>query len=362
MLNTPPPAAARPPLAFIINSVEFVNHYRLVWQELARGSFDIIAGGMEERPDDIRAFVVDAGFPCRTVVEVLASRDRYRFLVSHHPFMSSEVASISELADSHIRFMYGLGKAGWNFANWNRLYDAILCFGPHQKEALSAVTDSVLIEMGYPRFDRFFHGDFQRESLMQTYGCNPARRTLVWLPTWSDLASTGRYQDAMASLTSNFNVVVKLHPFMRHKNPQEVEELKRHQFTAVIDEPIDNVALYVLADWIIADYGGPMFGALYTDRRLLLLDLPNTEGHEFLGENSPDLMLRKVIPSVATADADQIMALLLDDSLWQQQRVVASALRKELFAPYYGCSANVAAAVLANIDSILRLQGRRRGG
>ena len=166
----------------------------------------------------------------------------------------------------------------------------------------------------------------------------------------------------MASLTSNFNVVVKLHPFMRHKNPQEVEELKRHQFTAVIDEPIDNVALYVLADWIIADYGGPMFGALYTDRRLLLLDLPNTEGHEFLGENSPDLMLRKVIPSVATADADQIMALLLDDSLWQQQRVVASALRKELFAPYYGCSANVAAAVLANIDSILRLQGRRRGG
>lgn len=352
----------RPSLAFIINSVEFVNHYRLVWQELGSGTFDVIAGGMEERPEDICAFVQSQGFPCRTIGDVLAKRDRYAHLVSHHPFMSGELASISQLADRQIRFMYGLGKGGWNFSDWNRLYDAILCFGPHQKEALSTVTDSLLIEMGYPRFDRFFHGEFDREALMQAYGCNPSRRTLVWLPTWSDLASIGRYQDAMSALTRTFNVVVKLHPFMRHKSPQEVEELKRREFTAIIDEPIDNVALYVLADWIVADYGGPMFGALYTDRRLLLLDLPGTAGHEFLGENSPDLMLRKVIPCATDPDANRILALLLDEPLWQQQRAVAAALRKELFAPYYGCSAKVAAAVLSNLDSILRLQGRRHPG
>jgi len=353
-------ASGLPALAFVINSVEFVNHYRLVWQELGNGSFAVIAGGIEEKPEAIQAFVTGQGFPCRTVADVLASRDRYRFLVSHHPFMSGELASISELGERHIRFMYGLGKAGWNFNPWNRLYEAILCFGPHQKEALAAVTDSLLIEMGYPRFDRFFHGDFQREPLLQAYGCDPSRRTLVWLPTWSDLASIARYQDVMSSLTGSFNIVVKLHPFMRHKSPQEVEELRRRRFTAIIDEPIDNVALYVLADWIVADYGGPMFGALYTDRRLLLLDLPDVGSHELLGENSPDLMLRKVVPSLAEPDPARLMALLLDEALWQRQRDVAAALRKELFAPYYGCSAKVAAAVLANIDSILALQGRRR--
>jgi hypothetical protein len=359
MLTSPASQAGRrPALAFIINSVEFVNHYRLIWQHLGADSFDIIAGGMEEKPDEIRAFVASQGFACRTIGDVLADGRRYPWLVSHHPFMSSDIASVSQLGDRHVRFMYGLGKAGWNFSEWNRLYDAILCFGPHQKDALARVTDSLLIEVGYPRFDRFFHGAFDRTQLQRDYGCDPAKRTLVWLPTWSDLASISRFQAAMSMLTGAFNVVVKLHPFARQKNPREVAELKQHRFNAIIDEPIDNVSLYVLADWIVADYGGPMFGALYTDRKLLLLDLPDTANHEFLGKDSPDLLLRQVIPSVAAPDSERIMALLLDDELWARQQAVAAALRREFFAPYYGCSAEVASAVLTNIDAIVRLQGR----
>jgi hypothetical protein len=346
-------------LAFIINSVEFVNHYRLIWELLGAGRFEVIAGGVEEKPEDIRQFVVANGFRCRTIDEVVDTRTRYRHLVSHHPFMSNRVSSLSEIADRQIRFMYGLGKGGWNFNAWNRFYDVILCFGPHQKEELAQVTDSLLIEMGYPRFDSFFDGRFDRLALADKYHCDPTRRTLVWLPTWSDLASVSRYQQAVSSLSSIFNVVVKLHPFMRFKSPDETAAVKKLAFNAVIDEPIDNVALYVLADWVLADYGGPMFGAIYTDRDLMLLDLPNTEGHEFLGQNSPDLLMRRVIPSISDADPDRILGMLLDDGLWSTQRAVRAELRRQLFAPYYGCSAQVAAAVLSNIESILRMQGRQ---
>jgi hypothetical protein len=349
-----------PSLAFAINSVEFVNHYRGVWQHLAPGSFEVIAGGVEERPEDIRAHVLAQGFPCRTMDEVVAGGTRYRSLVTHHPFISSHAETIVPLADQHIRFLYGLGKSGWNFSNWNRMYDAILCFGPHQKEELAKVTDSLLIEMGYPRFDTFFQGVFDRQELLRRYLCEPSRKTLVWLPTWSDLASVARYRDALLALTAACNVVVKLHPFMRHKNPQETAELKALPFNAVIDEPIDNVALYVMADWIIADYGGPMFGAIYTDRKLLLLDLPDIDQHELLGDSSLDVMMRLVIPSIKEPDPILIWQALEDQQLWSDQEIVRAELRSQLFAPYYGCSAQVAAAVIGNIDPILRMQGRRR--
>lgn len=347
-----------PALAFITNTAELYNHYSAVWKLLPAGSFEVIAGGIEEKPEDIRDFIAAKGYPCRTLAETMADGRRYRHLVSHHPFMSNELPSLNVLADQQIRFMYGLGKAGWNFGNWNSVYDAILCFGPYQRAELEKVSRATLIEMGYPRFDSFFDGTFDRTETLQRYHCDAGRKTIVWLPTWSDLASIGRYQDCIAMLGLRFNIIVKLHPFMRHQCPAETAALQALPFNAVIDEPIDNVALYQAADFIFADYGGPMFGALYTDRNLLLFNLPEADNHRFLGAASPDMLIRKLIPSISTPDQTEIWNLLKNDQLWEEQKRIRAELRRQLFAPYYGFSARVAADCLTNMDTILALQAK----
>jgi hypothetical protein len=351
-------AMSKPELAFITNTAELYNHYSGVWKLLPAGSFEVIAGGIEESPEGICDFIRAKGYPCSTLSETLAAGKRYRNLVSHHPFISNDLPGLHVLADRQIRFMYGLGKAGWNFGAWNQDYDAILCFGPHQRAELEKVTRATLVEMGYPRFDSFFDGSFSRKDTLARYNCDPTRKTIVWLPTWSDLASIGQYQECVAMLGLRFNVIVKLHPFMRHQCPAEAEAVKALPFNAVIDEPIDNVALYQAADFIFADYGGPMFGALYTDCNLLLLNLPGANNHHFLGANSPDMLIRKLIPNVSTPDQNAIWNMLRNDALWEEQKRIRAELRRWLFAPYFGFSAQVAANCLANIDTILDLQGK----
>ena len=349
-----------PPLGFAINSVEFVNHYRAIWERLKPGSFEVVAGGIEERPTDIESFVLEQGFPCRTITEVLSRDIRYSSLVSDHPYQSSEIADITPLADHHVRFLYSLGKAGWNFREWNRVYDVILCFGPYQRDALAEVTDSLLVEVGYPRFDTFFQGRFDRDDIALRYKCDPSRPTLVWLPTWSDLSSVDRYAPALSALSKEANVVLKLHPFARHHQPDAVADVASMDFAAVIDEPIDNVALYVLADTVLADYGGPMFGAVYTDRDLVLLDLPDVDDHELLGDGSADLLIRDHVTSIVEPDLEKISATVFDHRRRDEQRQVRAALRRALFAPFYGCAADVAASVLRALPSVTGMV--RNGG
>jgi CDP-Glycerol:Poly(glycerophosphate) glycerophosphotransferase len=350
-------------LAFVINTAESVNHYGAIWRCLAASgdAFEVVAGGMEEPSADIRDAVVAAGAPCLTMEEALGRGRHYRTVVSHHPFMTGLLRDVAPLGDRHVRLMYGLGKAAWNFAPWNDLYEVILCFGPFQRDQLADVTGSLLVEVGYPRFDPFFQGRFDPATERARFGCDPARETLVWMPTWSDLSSTGAHAESMLALAGRWNVVLKLHPFVRFHQPDEVERLRAMPFAAVIAEPIDNVALYAMADWIVADYGGPMFGAIYTDRDLILLDVAASAGNELLGPGSPELMLRNVLPSVAEPDPDAVAAVLGDPGERRRQRDVRAALRRDLFAPFYGFAADMAAEAIRRTDEMLALPTPGRG-
>ena len=140
---------------------------------------------------------------------------------------------IRELGEYNIRFMYAAGKSGWNLSDWNSLYDLILCFGPFHAEAFANCTDGIVLQMGYPRFDRFFTATVDKAELNARYGCDPARKCVVWLPTWKTLSSVGPFGDEISALMNNYNVVVKLHPLMAESEPECVRTLAKLKFTCV---------------------------------------------------------------------------------------------------------------------------------
>jgi hypothetical protein len=211
------------------------------------------------------------------------------------------------------------------------------------------------MEMGYPRFDRFFTEKYDRNELLRRYNCDPAKQTIAWLPTWKELSSVGLFDQEISALTKEYNVIVKLHPLMPLSEPHRVEALKQYQFTHLITDQSDNLPLYQIADYMLFDYGGPPLAGIYTDKKMILLNVPNGEKHQLTGKFSPDIAIRKNITSVNPADYS-IRKTISDNTIWQQQKKSRQTYRNKYFAPYYGFSSSVAAGILLNIDTLLSNQ------
>jgi|GEM_PF-153278 len=339
---------------FLMHIPELFNHYRAIWRRLPAGSFHVVNAGTGEDAAQIAALARTEGVDCPDVAQVEAAQSRYEVLISNHPIdPSGATPLIRRLGRVNVRLMYSVGKAGWNLRDWNRLYDLILCFGPYQREALAAITEATIVEVGYPRFDPFFELTSRRRVILERLGGDPQKRSVVWLPTWKNLSSVGWHDAAVAALTDRYNVFVKLHPLMSQQEPDKVAALRALGLTRVIADSSDNIPLYVVADWILCDYGGPAFGAIYADRNLVLLDVPDAAADEMLGEASPDILIRDVIPHIAAGNADALRALIEDAAVWEEQRRVRRELRGAFFAPHFGYSAAVAAAALLNAERLV---------
>ncbi len=343
---------------FLMHIPELFNHYRAVWQRLPAGSFEVVNAALGEDARQITELAQVEGIDCVGAAERLQSGSRYECLVSNHPIdPSGPLPLIKRLGRINVRLMYSLGKAGWNMREWNALYDVILCFGPYQREALATVTRAALVEVGYPRFDAFFELLPRRRELLEAMGGDPDKRTVVWLPTWKDLSSVGWHDAAVAALARDFNVIVKLHPLMSQQEPDKARALRDLGLLRVVTDSSDNMPLYAVADWVLCDYGGPAFGAIYADRNLVLLDVPDAEGDPLLGEGSPDLVIRQVIAHAAPGPGTTLRALLDDAALWEEQKNVRHELRSAFFAPHLGYSGTVAAQALLHVERLVPAEG-----
>jgi len=315
-----------------------------------RGSFDVLLHGEAVRlkQAEFSRWACMVG----STADVLRTRTRYRYLVSNHPVVLGESPLIKVLGSANVRFMYAAGKSGWNLLGWNDLYDVILCFGPYHAAAFEKCSDAIVLQMGYPRFDRYFTTTPDKRELQKQYGCDPLKKTVVWLPTWKSLSSVGLFDLEISSLTEQYNVVVKLHPLMLESEPERVTALRRHAFTRLITDSSDNLPLYQLADYMLFDYGGPPFGAIYTDKNMILLNVPDAEKDELTGTGSPDIRIRRDLVNVRAGE-QAIARLLADESVWKAQRSARRAIRKVFFAPYFGFSSRRAASALLNLGSVL---------
>src|SRR6185369_11119348 len=83
----------------------------------------------------------------------------YKVLVTNHCMSGGgeEEYLPEKLGVFNVRFMYALGKDAWHFADWNNIYDLILCYGPYQEQNLRQYPRPVALQVGYPRYDDFFN-------------------------------------------------------------------------------------------------------------------------------------------------------------------------------------------------------------
>ncbi|WP_292440182.1 CDP-glycerol glycerophosphotransferase family protein [Methylophaga sp.] len=344
-------------IAFLVHFSEMFNHYAPVWNKLNREDFIIVVHGTEfERERTVEA-CEEYQVHYIMLEEVMAEGHRFPFMVSNHAMHQFNGRPLIEtIAEKNIRFMYALGKARHNFSAWNSSYDLFLGFGPFHAEQLARFNTPV-VQMGYPRYDIFFNGLPDLTPLTEQLQLDPDKETLLWLPTWRELSSVPAYAERMAELADDYNIIVKLHPLTQEEEPQIIDLLAPLPFTAVITSVIDNVYLFALADKVICDYGGTAFGAIYLDKPLLLLNLPDAQQDPLAGADSPDIMLRNDIVSLDAGSFHLITDVLNNEALWQQQQRRREQLRCYYFAPNYGHSAEAAAQAICQASEIIKQEG-----
>ena len=343
------------PIAFMVHVAEMFNHYQPIWRLLGEDSFDIVIHGTHEERAKSRALADALGYRWFESVSILNIGHRYDIVVSNvSMYDHGDQPLIKALGNIQVRFMYALGAAKHNFAAWNSHYDLILCFGPWEPKQLKACCDAVTFQMGYPRYDEYFRNPQLLGVSPPGLNLDPAKKTVLWLPSWLELSSISRFADAMAALCSDYNVIVKTHPLSVEAEPHVLAILDDYDFTAVIVTVYDNLNLFRCADYVVCDYGGTAFGALYLDKNLLLLNVPDAEQSAMTGESSPDVLLREEIINVDEQERWNLPALLADDALWAAQTKARQRLRQQYFVNSYGFSAEMAVMALCNVETLLK--------
>lgn len=351
----------RPKLAFALHTREVYTHYAEILKSLSPTEYDLI---LIDADTELKAFVAE--LPCTSyeLPQLLNSTCQgYRYLVSHHfhgmmklqlsddPAESIYYPLIKFLGQYNIRLMYGLGHDHWNFADWNAYYDLHLCFGPWQAEKLARF-DSLKLEVGVPRYSGYFQAaqdPLRRDKLREDLGLQPNDRVLIWLPTLGAENTLPIYLQQFCALADECVLRIKPHPLSWQQEPEKLVGLADVPPEWVIRHPVDNLDLFLVADYLLCDYGGVAFSGIYTDQNLLLLDHPDKK---LLPEES-DALIRQTLGSFSPANSQALRNCLNDTAFWKVQAAQRASLRKQFFTPYGPESARMAAKILKHLSDYL---------
>src|SRR5690606_35068599 len=105
---------------------------------------------------------------------------------------------------------YGLAKEPHNYGAWRSLGDLQLAYGEYSARRLRHYSPAVAV--GNPALDRW-HEPGYRELTRALWSkrMDLDRPTIAYAPTWGPLSTVEQFVDAVAELSTEYNVLLKLH-------------------------------------------------------------------------------------------------------------------------------------------------------
>lgn len=206
-------------------------------------------------------------------------------------------------------------------------------------------------QMGNPRFDPFFEGRLDssvREKLRASL--DPAKKTLLFLPTWGDLSSQAKFNEALSLLTTDYNVLCKPH----HMTPLRDAPATREMSAATIDPArvvnVLDIGPYAMdaADVVISDMSGAIFDALYCRKPTVLIELnKDYEKHNKADPSAIEIARRDEIGPTARSASALREAVDMMCKASHPYREKNEALVRECFLQRGGCGPIAANALTA---------------
>lgn len=329
---------ANPSIGFVgWNPFQFLHFSRLI-DEFPNASLVL-----EERRKAATSYDLDQ-LPCAKLPVVRLDRkgmhgldERFDILVCQTVF-----AGIEHIRSSRIAMLqYGYAKESHNYGAWRAFGDLCLTFGPYASRKIEPFCHSAAV--GNPRYEDWNDPSFHsRAKERHARGLDPDRKTILYAPTWGPLSSYDAFADAVAVLTSEFNVILKIHHITQREGAAVTDRIRR-KFPRLAAADDDIVELLSVADVMISDYSGAIFDAVYCRTPIVLLDTPGAESREESRSDPHSLErarrhdLGQVVASAA--DLTQAVRRALESG------PANDALRDDLFVDAGGAARRAAAAI-----------------
>src|SRR5262249_8109507 len=138
--------------------------------------------------------------------------------------------------------------------------------------------------IGYPKLDCLVDGTLNRDDVLRSLGLDPAKRAIMYAPTWSPYSSLNAMGEQLVMLccAAGYTVIVKLHD--RSRDPEYHHSggidwaarlgpmLKAHG--GHFAEGCDSSVYLAAADAVITDHSSVGFEYCVLDRPLIRIEMP----------------------------------------------------------------------------------------
>jgi CDP-glycerol glycerophosphotransferase (TagB/SpsB family) len=164
---------------------------------------------------------------------------------------------------------YGYAKEPHNYGAWRALADLCLVYGEYAAKKISHFCPVEIV--GNPRYDVWYDEEFHKNAHLTFKHLLKHKKTILYMPTWGELSSIDDYLLPIVGLASNFNVLIKIHhntDLLEKKRIKSINSDQVHLFGA----NADLLKLLSVADYVISDYSGAIFDAIYCDKPVILID------------------------------------------------------------------------------------------
>lgn len=385
-------------IAFLVHDPMMYVHYSSVWSAMDQDSFVIVLLGIFLNRGNGNFGVKDflnkvqlSGYEIVYLDEIVAKSIKYQYAVSNHimagssrrqsaintmkMFLNATVGAAGfskkyeiqhidpvqylplQVGIKQVRFMYGADISdAWSLDEWNEIYDLFLCHGPNDEMHLKKRFKGKTAIMGYPRYDGYFSPDLNVNELYAEFNIDRNKQTILWMPTYdsfnNNVCSIPFFAKSISSLSSEFNIIVRPHPLSFRLDPTGIALLKSLNFKIDSDPTRDMNKSFRLSDFILCDYGGSAFGALYLGKKLVLLNTPTKSDASFV-KGSSNLALLDYFPRIDVDQVNDLRLLLKDTAYWNECLEKSRSIVNKYFADYRGNSSIKTVEIFDQLDSII---------
>ncbi|MCX7013154.1 MAG: CDP-glycerol glycerophosphotransferase family protein [Candidatus Sumerlaeota bacterium] len=200
-------------------------------------------------------------------------------------YISPDMMLLARRARHKVQIYHGVSFKGRMYDPKILAYDKLFLIGEDMRRryierGLLKPDDPRLERIGMPKTDRLVDGSLDRDAILRRLGLDPARKTVLYAPTWrkeSSLYSLGR--DAMRDLGAMpINLLIKLHDLVMDPATNPVDwraELPKYARENVrVIEDVDIIPYLFVTDVLISDASSVANEFTLLDRPILFIDVP----------------------------------------------------------------------------------------
>ncbi len=187
----------------------------------------------------------------------------HQAIICQSPFENMEHCQQTKL----IGMQYSMAKERHQYGPWRAMCDLTLVYGQYSDDRISPF--SPCVQVGNPRFDPWFSNPDRQQRASD-------KKTILYLPTWSQTSSINDFDSAINALCNDYKVITKMHHLTEIFETKNRQKLLNSNPENTFGANDDLINLMAEADLILSDYSGAIFDAINLGKPVILLQ-PNSK-------------------------------------------------------------------------------------